>query len=40
VLRLDPGAGDTVREAEFASASARWAPVLSALASGLWRSDD
>lgn len=40
VLRLDPGAGETVREAEFASASARWAPVLSALASGSWRRDD
>lgn len=40
VLRLDPGAGETVREAEFASGSARWAPVLSALASGSWRRDD
>lgn len=40
VLRLHPGAGETVHEAEFASASVRWAPVLSALASGSWRSDD
>ena len=40
VLRLGPGAGDTVREAEFSSASARWAPVLFALASGRWRADD
>jgi tRNA threonylcarbamoyladenosine biosynthesis protein TsaE len=40
VLRLGPGGGETVREAEFVSASARWTPVLSAIASGGWRGDD
>lgn len=39
-LRLAPGTGDTERVAEVSTASARWAPVLSALESGRWREDD
>lgn len=39
-VELSPGAEDTAREAAFAATSARWAPVLAALASGKWRADD
>lgn len=39
VLRLRPGAEETVREAEFAAGSARWAPILRAIAAGGWRTD-